>query len=77
MIQQPDEPPDFIDFVCVNPEHIATGKLVPNGQGTFSITRRRWAYCSAGLMSAPHDWQETGGIPVESIDHATLPPRRE
>ena len=61
-----------IDYVCATPEHIAAGKKVADGQGTVSVNGRRWAYCPAGLTDAPHDWQETGGIALESIHHGDL-----
>lgn len=65
--------PSRIDLICVTPEHIEAGKVVPDGAGTLTVNGRLWAYCSAGLLNAPHDWKETGGIPFDSIRHAALP----
>lgn len=75
MTQEPrtDDQLDPVAYICVTPEHIAAGKNVPDGHGTVSVNGRRWAYCSAGLKNAPHDWQETGGVALGSIRHADLP----
>lgn len=62
-----------VDLICVTADHIKTGKHVPDGEGTLTVSGRRWAYCSAGLVNAPHDWKETGGVPFDSIRHADLP----
>lgn len=52
--------PSRVDLICVTAEHIETGKGVPDGEGTLTVSGRLWAYCSAGLLNAPHDWKETG-----------------
>ena len=70
-----DDPFD-VDLICVTPEHVETGKEVPDGDGTLTVNGRLWAYCSAGLVNAPHDWRETGGVPFDSIRHAALPVSR-
>ena len=62
-----------VDLICINAEHIAIGKSVPDGHGTLTVVERRWAYCSAALRNAPHDWKETGGVPFDAIRHADLP----
>lgn len=62
-----------VEYICVTPEHIVRGKSVPDGNGTLTVKGRHWAYCSAGLKNAPHDWKETGGVALESIHHADLP----
>lgn len=62
-----------VDLICVTAEHIDSGKRVPDGEGTLTVSGRLWAYCSAGLKNAPHDWKETGGVPFDSIRHADLP----
>lgn len=59
-----------VDLICVTAEHIKTGKRVPDGQGTLTLGGRLWAYCTAGLENAPHDWKQTGGVPFDSIRHA-------
>jgi len=69
----PDDRPDPVDYICVTPDHVASGKSVPDGGGTLTVNGRRWAYCSAGLKNAPHDWKETGGVAFEAIHHADLP----
>ena len=61
-----------VDLICVTAEHIESGKQVPDGQGTLTVSGRLWAYCTAGLENAAHDWKETGGIPFDSIRHAEL-----
>lgn len=63
----------LVDLICVNGEHIRIGKGVPDGAGTLTVVQRRWAYCSAALRNAPHDWKETGGVSFEAIRHADLP----
>ena len=65
-----------VDLICVTAEHIETGKSVPDGQGTLTVSGRLWAYCTAGLVNAPHTWEETGGVPFDSIRHAELPVSR-
>ena len=65
--------PSRVDLICVTTEHIETGKGVPDGAGTLTVSGRLWAYCSAGLVNAHHDWKETGGVPFDSIRHAALP----
>lgn len=65
--------PPRVDLICVTAEHVEAGNRVPDGQGTLSVNGRQWAYCSAGLKNAPHDWKETGGVPFDSIRHAELP----
>ena len=62
-----------IEYICVTPEHLTSGARVPDGHGTLTLNRHQWAYCSAGLKNAPHDWKETGGVPFEAIRHADLP----
>lgn len=62
-----------VDYICVTPEHIRMGKSVADGHGTLTVSDRRWAYCSAGLKNAPHDWKATGGVFLESVHHADLP----
>ena len=58
-----------VELICVTPEHITMGEKVPNGQGTLSVTARRWAYCTAGLHNAEHEWKETGGVALDAIRH--------
>jgi hypothetical protein len=65
--------PTHVDLICVIADHIKTGKHIPDGEGTLTVSGRRWAYCSAGLENAPHDWKETGGVPLDSIRHSDLP----
>ena len=67
--------PSRVDLICVTTEHIEAGKRVPDGQGTLTVSGRLWAYCTAGLVNAPHNWEETGGVPFDSIHHAELPVR--
>ena len=68
-----DDQAEPVDYICVTPEHLRIGKSVADGDGTLTVKGRRWAYCSAGLENAPHDWKETGGVDFESIHHAELP----
>lgn len=63
----------LVDAICINAAHIKMGKDVPDGGGTLTVVERRWAYCSAALRNAPHDWKETGGVSFEAIRHADLP----
>ena len=70
---RPDDQPAAVDYICVTPEHLRIGKSVADGHGTLTVSGDRWAYCSAGLENAPHDWKETGGVAFESIHHAELP----
>ena len=63
---------DPVDYICLRPEHVALGKNVPDGQGTLTVNGRQWAYCSAGLKNAPHEWKETGGVSLAAIRHADL-----
>ena len=67
----PDDEPT-VDYICVTPEHLSIGSKVADGHGTLTVSGRRWAYCSAGLEDAPHDWKATGGVPFDSIHHADL-----
>lgn len=60
-------------LVCITGQHIETGKGVPDGEGTLTVVERHWAYCSAALRNAPHEWKETGGVSLDSIRHADLP----
>ena len=62
-----------VDLICINGEHLRTGADVLDGSGTLTVVERRWAYCSAGLRNAPHDWKETGGVAFDSIHHVDLP----
>ncbi|HUQ16476.1 MAG TPA: hypothetical protein VM070_01680 [Candidatus Saccharimonadales bacterium] len=62
-----------VDYICITPEHIASGRSVPDGLGTLTVNGRQWAYCTAGLKNASHDWKETGGVAFEAIHHADLP----
>ena len=64
--------PSRVDLICVTPEHVEAGRGVPDGEGTLTVSGRLWAYCSAGLWNARHDWRETGGIPFDSIRHDAL-----
>lgn len=64
------DPARVVDLVCVTAEHIQIGKRVPDGRGTLTVSDRRWAYCTAGLENATHDWTETGGVRFDSIRHA-------
>lgn len=73
LIRRPDDDPAAVDYLCVTPEHIKLGKTVADGHGTLTVSGRLWAYCSAGLENAPHDWKATGGVPFDSIRHADLP----
>lgn len=72
-----DDQLDPVDYICIAPEHLAMGKSVPDGHGTLTVTGRHWAYCSAGLKNAPHDWKPTAGVSLASIHHADLPATRE
>jgi len=62
-----------VEYICITPDHLDAGRDVPDGEGTLTVNRHRWAYCSAGLKDAPHDWKETGGVSFEAIRHADLP----
>ena len=64
------DPTRVVDLICVTSEHIESGKRVPDGQGTLTVSGRQWAYCTAGLENLPHDWKETGGVPLDSIRHS-------
>lgn len=68
-----NDPSRVVDLICVTAEHIKTGKQVPDGQGTLTVSGGLWAYCTAGLENAAHDWKETGGVPFDSIRHADVP----
>lgn len=70
---RPDDQAEPVDNICVTPEHLEMGKSVADGHGTLTVSGDRWAYCSAGLKNAPHDWKETGGVDFGSIHHAELP----
>lgn len=61
-----------VELICVIPEHITMGQKLPDGQGTLTVTARRWAYCTAGLLNAEHEWKETGGVSFDSIRHDDL-----
>ena len=62
-----------IDYICVDPSHIARGRAVPDGYGALTLNRRGWAYCSAARPEEPHQWKETGGVEFSDIRHADLP----
>lgn len=64
---------DSVSYVCITPEHVATGKGVADGHGTLTVFGRQWAYCSAGLRNASHEWAATGGVSLASIHHADRP----
>lgn len=65
--------PHAVEYICITPDHVVQGKSVPDEHGTLTVNGRHWAYCSAGLKNAPHDWKETGGVALEAIHHAELP----
>jgi len=67
-----DEQLHPVEYLCITPEHLVMGESVPDGQGTLTVNARQWAYCSAGLMNAPHDWQATGGVTLASFHHPEL-----
>lgn len=71
------ETPVPVHLICIDGEHVSMGKSVPDGRGTLTVVERRWAYCSAALRNAPHDWKETGGVHLDAIRHADLPSRPE
>lgn len=75
MIQSHDPEAELhpVDYICVTPEHLVTGRSVADGHGTLTLNGRQWAYCSAGLKNAAHDWKGTGGVSLASIRHADLP----
>lgn len=62
-----------IELLCIDGDHIQRGRGVPDGHGHFTLVERRWAYCSAGIPNAPHEWTETGGVDVDDIRHDKLP----
>ena len=71
-----DDGPTPIDLICVTADHIESGKRIPDGEGTLTVSGRRWAI-------APPDGErtkdeETGGV-LWSISNGTcqLPPARE
>ena len=66
----PDEV--LVELICVTRDHITAGQRVPDGHGTLTVSRRRWAYCTAGLQNVEHQWKETGGVVFDSIRHADL-----
>jgi hypothetical protein len=62
-----------VDLICVDQHHIHIGHDVPDGYGALKLHQGRWAYCSASLPDAPHQWKETGGVEFEEIRHKELP----
>lgn len=61
-----------VELICVDEGHLVSGKKVRDGRGTLTLADDRWAYCSAGLLNAPHVWQETGGVSLDAIRHADI-----
>lgn len=61
-----------IALICVIEEHLEMGQRIPDGRGTLTMVARRWAYCTAGLRNAKHEWKETGGLAFDSIRHSEL-----
>jgi hypothetical protein len=62
-----------VDYICIDPSHIARGRDVEDGYGALTLHRHRWAYCSAARPEEPHQWKETGGVVFSAIRHADLP----
>jgi hypothetical protein len=62
-----------VDLICVDQSHIERGREVPDGYGALKLSGGRWAYCSAALPAAPHQWKETGGVEFGEIRHKDLP----
>lgn len=43
-----DDDPDRVDLICVTAEHIESGKRVPDGLGTLTVSGRLWAIAPQG-----------------------------
>ena len=63
----------LVDYICVDESHIQRGREIPEGYGALTLNGRQWAYCSAALEEAPHEWRATGGVEFAAIRHAELP----
>jgi hypothetical protein len=62
-----------VDFICIDESHVQRGRGIPDTYGALTLNGRQWAYCSAALGNAPHDWKATGGVEFAAIRHAELP----
>ena len=62
-----------VDYICLDPSHIERGRGIPEGYGALTLNGGHWAYCSAALPEAPHEWHATGGVEFGAIRHAELP----
>jgi hypothetical protein len=62
-----------VDFICIDRSHVERGRDVPDTYGALTLNGRKWAYCSAALDNAPHEWKATGGVELAEIRHAELP----
>src|SRR3954467_10356927 len=50
-----------VDFICIDRSHVERGRDIPDTYGALTLNGRQWAYCSAALGNAPHEWKATGG----------------
>jgi hypothetical protein len=55
----------LIHFLCVRDDHRGDGKQKVSDH--LTINEHAWAYCAKDVRLAEHQWEPTGGIPVQEI----------
>ncbi|MDE3193288.1 MAG: hypothetical protein KGN00_06330 [Chloroflexota bacterium] len=56
-----------IVYRCAAPGHEAPR---PGADHHITLFRRQWAYCAYDSKSTGHDWVDTGGVPLASLEPA-------
>jgi hypothetical protein len=54
----------LVHFRCTNPAH---ARPAAERSDTLTLVEGLWAYCPFDVRSGDHDWQPTGGVPVEQL----------
>jgi hypothetical protein len=65
-------PSASVQYLCVREEHIRLGLRVRDGQGHLTIRNALWAYCPAGRMDEPHEWEAVPARPFSQIRHSSI-----
>jgi len=63
-MERPGAKGTLVHFRCTNPAHAR-----PTGErsDTLTLVEGLWAYCPFDIRAGDHDWQPTGGVPLDEL----------
>lgn len=64
MMERPGNPRTLVHFRCTNPAHALPAS---ERSDTLTLHEGLWAYCPFNVREGGHDWETTGGVPLDQL----------